>query len=482
MNDTNLWHRLTAPKSTNDDDVRREYMTKVIFVILVVVGAVFLVAFFVGWLVDTTPTFSLGITVGMEIFLLAGWWFSDKGYWRFTSYVPPILFFLLALQVNFQTGLGTIAMLQYTIALMLAIILVGGLAQWVMLAVCVGAYLIIGWMHAQGDLPPAPEENYVSFAMPVTGMLIFITLLQWFYSRQFNRTMTEARRYATELAEHQATLEQTVTARTAELNRLLDSISDGVVATTPDGTILSWNPAAEQLYGWTAVEAIGQNVAMLYTAEEMTVLQQQVLQPALTGDSQETESVVVCKDGTERMVRLAVSAIVDDQDTPTGLVGIISDITQQKEMEAKQERLQQEVIEAQQRVIQELSTPVIPVMQGIIVMPLVGSIDSMRAQDITRSLLAGISRHNARIVIVDVTGVAVMDTGIVNRLNKTIQAARLKGAQTIVTGISNAVAESIVDLGIDWSEITTVSNLQIGLHAALAGMGLHIASNNRHKI
>jgi rsbT co-antagonist protein RsbR len=67
-----------------------------------------------------------------------------------------------------------------------------------------------------------------------------------------------------------------------------------------------------------------------------------------------------------------------------------------------------------------------------------------------------------------------MDTGIVNHLNKTIQAARLKGARTIVTGISDAVAESIVDLGIDWSEITTLSDLQSGLLVALKNVGLKL--------
>jgi anti-anti-sigma regulatory factor len=140
----------------------------------------------------------------------------------------------------------------------------------------------------------------------------------------------------------------------------------------------------------------------------------------------------------------------------------------------ERERLQQEVIEAQKRAIQELSTPIIPVMERIIVIPLIGSIDSMRARDITRSLLAGISEHRAKVVILDITGVPLVDSGIANHLNKTIQAARLKGARTIVTGISDAVAETIVDLGIDWSEITTLSNLQTGLTVALGSLGLHI--------
>jgi rsbT co-antagonist protein RsbR len=134
---------------------------------------------------------------------------------------------------------------------------------------------------------------------------------------------------------------------------------------------------------------------------------------------------------------------------------------------ANREKLQQEVIDTQKRLIAELSTPVIPIMDQIIVMPLIGSIDSLRARDITRSLLAGISTHKAKIVILDVTGVPLVDSGVANHLTKTIQAARLKGAQTIMTGISSTVAETIVDLGIDWSGIKTVADLQTGLRLAL---------------
>jgi anti-anti-sigma regulatory factor len=149
---------------------------------------------------------------------------------------------------------------------------------------------------------------------------------------------------------------------------------------------------------------------------------------------------------------------------------------------AEEERTRQlQILEAQQETIHELSTPVIPVMEApdgsgsIIVLPLIGSIDSMRAKDITRSLLAGISQHRAKVVILDVTGVGIMDTGIVNHLNKTIQAARLKGTRTIVTGISDAVAEAIVELGIDWSDIETLRNLQTGLVVALKSLGIKLS-------
>jgi anti-anti-sigma regulatory factor len=146
-----------------------------------------------------------------------------------------------------------------------------------------------------------------------------------------------------------------------------------------------------------------------------------------------------------------------------------------KQAEVERDRLQQEIIETQQRAIRELSTPIIPVMDRIIVMPLIGSIDSLRAKDIMQALLAGISQYDAKTVILDITGVPIVDSGVVAYLNKAVQAARLKGARTIVTGISDSVAETIVDLGIEWKSIETLRDLQTGLVTALKGMGMRLS-------
>ncbi|MFN8376932.1 MAG: PAS domain S-box protein [Anaerolineae bacterium] len=146
----------------------------------------------------------------------------------------------------------------------------------------------------------------------------------------------------------------------------------------------------------------------------------------------------------------------------------------QRESEIRYREVQEQLIDAQKQALLELSTPIIPIIDQIIVMPLIGSIDTMRAQEITRALLRGISQHRASIVIIDITGVPVVDTGVADYLNRTIQAARLKGAHTIVTGVSDAVAETIVDLGIDWSKIDTLRDLQNGLISAFGRLGLKL--------
>jgi anti-anti-sigma regulatory factor/HAMP domain-containing protein len=158
------------------------------------------------------------------------------------------------------------------------------------------------------------------------------------------------------------------------------------------------------------------------------------------------------------------------------------EIIEREQAEMDRDRLQQEVIAAQQQAISELSSPIIPVVDmpdgsgSIIVMPLIGSIDTVRAQDIMHSLLAGISQYRAKVVILDITGVPLVDSGVANYLTQAIQAARLKGARIIVTGITDAVAESIVDLGIDWNDIETLRDLQTGLAVALSNLGVRLGT------
>lgn len=171
--------------------------------------------------------------------------------------------------------------------------------------------------------------------------------------------------------------------------------------------------------------------------------------------------------------------VVEADGTVNMLLGVASDIHERKLLEQERAELHQQVIDAQRQALQELSTPIIPLMDDILVMPLVGSIDSNRARDVMRSLLKSITDYKARIVILDITGVPIVDSGVANHLNKTILAARLKGATTIITGISDAVAETIVDLGIDWASVETQRDLEAGVLSAFAKLNLKIVRNSK---
>ncbi len=133
-------------------------------------------------------------------------------------------------------------------------------------------------------------------------------------------------------------------------------------------------------------------------------------------------------------------------------------------------RRQAEQLEAQRRTIRDLSTPILPVYQGIIVVPLVGVIDSYRATQIMEHMLQSITTYQSDIVIADITGVPVVDTNVMNYLLQTARAVRLVGAQIVLVGISADVAQTIVQLGADLSNIVTLANLQEGLLYALQQM------------
>ncbi len=208
-------------------------------------------------------------------------------------------------------------------------------------------------------------------------------------------------------------------------------------------------------------------------------LQAFVNSDALTYD---VEQKMVKHQDTTQYFKVKFSRILDVSEKFSGVVVVFEDVTAQEQAAEELHLANQEVIKAQQHAIQELSTPIIPVMEGIIVMPLIGSIDSMRAQDTMRTLLKGISEHRARVVILDITGVPIVDTGVAAHLDKTIQAARLKGARVIVTGISDSVAESIVDLGIDWHSVETLRDLQTGLVVALKSLGIKLSQKDGQKL
>jgi rsbT co-antagonist protein RsbR len=132
-------------------------------------------------------------------------------------------------------------------------------------------------------------------------------------------------------------------------------------------------------------------------------------------------------------------------------------------------------IREQQEAIREISTPVLPLRERLLLLPIIGAIDPPRAQQITTQLLHGIRTHRAKVVVMDITGVPTVDSAIANHLIQTVQAARLMGAMVIVSGLSPEVAHALVRIGVDLSTVNTVGTLQDGIEAAerLLGYAVH---------
>jgi rsbT co-antagonist protein RsbR len=134
------------------------------------------------------------------------------------------------------------------------------------------------------------------------------------------------------------------------------------------------------------------------------------------------------------------------------------------------------VIREQQEDIRELSTPVLQVRDRLLILPIIGAVDSPRARQLTEQLLGAIQANRARVVVIDITGVASIDETVANHLVQTVEAARLMGASAVITGLSSKIAQTIVDLGVDLGMLKTVGDLQGGLEEAERMLGYRDAS------
>jgi rsbT co-antagonist protein RsbR len=133
------------------------------------------------------------------------------------------------------------------------------------------------------------------------------------------------------------------------------------------------------------------------------------------------------------------------------------------------------VIRQQQEAIRELSTPVLPVRERLLILPIIGVIDPQRARQLTEQLLHGIRTNRAKVVVIDITGVPVMDANVANHLVQTVEAARLLGATVIVTGLSPEIAQTLVTIGVDLTKMTTVGDLQGGIEQAERLLGYTVS-------
>ncbi len=136
--------------------------------------------------------------------------------------------------------------------------------------------------------------------------------------------------------------------------------------------------------------------------------------------------------------------------------------------------MSREKIEKQNQAMMEMSIPVTSIWDGVLMLPIVGVLDSKRAQDLMHSVLSEISSSRARVIILDISGVAVVDTAVANHIIKITKASKLMGCNCTVSGVSPAIAQTIVELGIDVGAMTTTSTLRDALELAFSNVGVCI--------
>jgi PAS domain S-box-containing protein len=242
---------------------------------------------------------------------------------------------------------------------------------------------------------------------------------------------------------------------------MLDAITDyEVIRLSPDGTIQSWSPGAQRLKQYTANEVLGRHVSMFYTEEDRrSGLAEREMAAAVQEGRFETEGWRVRKDGTPFWAWVVLAPIRDEQGTVLGFVKVARDLTGRREQEQLVQRQRDEIL--------ELSTPVIQVWDRVLVLPIIGTLDSLRAARLTESLLERISVEQAEVVILDISGVPAIDTDVAQHLLKTVEAARLMGTVSVLSGVRPETAQAIVHLGIDLGKLRCRTTLKEALQLAL---------------
>jgi rsbT co-antagonist protein RsbR len=257
------------------------------------------------------------------------------------------------------------------------------------------------------------------------------------------------------------------------LQNVIDTLNDPIFVKDLQHRWIACNHAFCDLLGHGYEEIIGKSDPDYFPPDQVAVFWQGDDQVVSSGAVLESEELITQSNGSIRVIWTRKFPLKNQQGEPIGSFGIITDITEIRRRQEQVARLedeikaQVEIIEAQGALLDELSVPVIQVWENILLLPLIGVIESRRAARIMESLLESIGRAAAQIVIIDITGVPVVDTSVAGYLVRAVQASQLLGCQSLLVGISPEIAQTLVGLGVDFSRIITRATLQNGLEYAL---------------
>ena len=307
-----------------------------------------------------------------------------------------------------------------------------------------------------------------------------------------------------DITERKRAIEQ-VTRQQEQLLAIFDNFPEILYVTDPDTyEVLFVNKAFEQLLGrnpkgeicYKAFQGFEEPCAFCTNdiiLEKREPYTWEYRNPVLDRDYQITDQIIRWPDGRDVRFELALD-ITERKRVETEIqqhrdhleeqvkerTAELEGINQQLQQELAEGKRREQIISQQTEEILELSTPVVQVWEGVVAATLIGSLDSGRAQRFMEVLLERIVETNSQVALVDITGVPAIDTQTAQNLIETVSAVKLLGAQVVLTGVRPAIAQTLVHLGIDLSEVTTRASLAAGLRVALDNMGISMDRKNNN--
>ncbi|HZV35531.1 MAG TPA: PAS domain S-box protein [Verrucomicrobiae bacterium] len=252
-----------------------------------------------------------------------------------------------------------------------------------------------------------------------------------------------------------------ISSNTELLQRLVNTVKDyAILLLDTEGRVLTWNVGAERIKGWKADEIIGQPISKFYAPEDIEKgKMEQELREAAEKGRFEDESWRVRKDGTRFWANVILTALRDENGKLLGFGKVTRDLTERRQNE---ERIKKQSLE----ILEMATVPVVQVWEGIVLVPIIGTLDSQRTQQLMERLLNRVTETGSPVALLDITGVSTIDSQTAQHLIETTSAVRLLGAEVILTGVRPSIAQTLVHLGIDLSNVITRSSLAAGLQRA----------------
>lgn len=228
-----------------------------------------------------------------------------------------------------------------------------------------------------------------------------------------------------------------------------EAVSDGFTKTTGFTP-----PEIRERGGWRSLVHPGDAAKVIAAIERLAA-----------GERVDGDVRVITRGGEARSLRF-VARPVGLKEGKMRVLAAFEDVTERRRAE--------ETMRRHEEAIRQLSTPVLPVRDRLLILPIIGAVDEARARRLTDELLGAIRAHRAKVVVVDITGVPGMDASVANRLIFTIDAARLLGARVIVTGISRRISLTLVEGGVDLRKLTAIGDLRGGIEEAERELGYEV--------
>lgn len=247
--------------------------------------------------------------------------------------------------------------------------------------------------------------------------------------------------------------------------QVLDQLPTPVFSVNMDFEVIFMNKAGLGILGKKLDDVLGKQCSDLFDSKHCNTEECRMKQAMASGNVCTARNAVTIG-GKEIPIEYTAAPLRDGKGKIIGGLEYVIDITERVRDENR--------LREQSRTIQEISTPAISLWDGILVLPVLGVVDSLRAKQMMNSMLTKIRETSAKTIILDIEGVAAVDTAVASHLIKITKATKLMGCHCIISGISPAVAEALVQLGIDLGDVATNSSLRDALGDAFTSMNLEV--------